>query len=187
MVWQCLLAGRARTLGHCGSRRQPIGWTFARQALCFVVMAAWMTGCNYGSSTADRSSPKPHLSGCPVTLANGSGPQGQPPSSDYYGNGFIWTNLWPDGIVRAKPSDIQPDGSIAMKFPWYRGVIGDLRVSGRRLDGVAPPLTASVPSGYGNTGFQSSGLIFPTAGCWQVTGRVGTHTLTFVTFVAQPS
>jgi hypothetical protein len=157
------------------------------KALFLMAVAMWMTGCNYDRSTVQQSSTKPSPGGCPVTLANGSGPPGQPPSSDYYGNGFIWTNLWPGGIVRAKPSDIQPDGSIAMKFPWYRGVIGDLRVSGRRLDGDALPLTANVPSGYGNTGFQSSGLIFPTAGCWQVIGRVGTHSLTFVTFVANPS
>jgi len=33
------------------------------------------------------------------------------------------------------------------------------------------------------TGFQSSGVYFPTEGCWEVSGRVGTTTLSFVTFV----
>jgi hypothetical protein len=33
------------------------------------------------------------------------------------------------------------------------------------------------------TGFQASGVQFPTEGCWEVTGTVGTTSLTFVTFV----
>ena len=41
-----------------------------------------------------------------------------------------------------------------------------------------------VPGGYGDTGFQVSGLKFPTAGCWQVAGTVGGKTLTFVVNVA---
>jgi hypothetical protein len=32
-------------------------------------------------------------------------------------------------------------------------------------------------------GFQASGVIFPTEGCWQVTGRAGRTAMTFVTFV----
>jgi len=40
-----------------------------------------------------------------------------------------------------------------------------------------------VPCCYGDAGFQASGVIFPTEGCWQVTGRVGTASLTFVTVV----
>jgi hypothetical protein len=47
-------------------------------------------------------------------------------------------------------------------------------------------LRADVPDGYGTTGFQVSGLIFPTGGCWEVTGRLGDASLTFVTFVIPP-
>jgi hypothetical protein len=57
-------------------------------------------------------------------------------------------------------------------------------VSGARSSAApGPPLTASVPSGYGDTGFQASGVYFPTEGCWQVTGKVASTSLTFVTFV----
>jgi hypothetical protein len=62
-------------------------------------------------------------------------------------------------------------------------VTGKLRIEGRRLDGPAPPLTADVPDGYGDAGFQASGIDFPTEGCWEVTGRVGSASLTFVTLV----
>jgi len=76
-------------------------------------------------------------------------------------------------------------GAVDMKFPWWRGpgVIGTLTVRGRRLDAAAPPLIARIPDGYGDAGFQATGLIFPTTGCWEVTGRAGSASLTFVTLV----
>jgi hypothetical protein len=70
-----------------------------------------------------------------------------------------------------------------MKFGWQRGSTGPLTIEGRRLDGDGPPLRAEVPSGYGPSGFQSSYIIFPTPGCWEVTGRVGDASVTFVTKV----
>ena len=42
---------------------------------------------------------------------------------------------------------------------------------------TATPAKASVTR---LTGFDASGVMFPTEGCWQVTGRVGPVTLTFV-------
>ena len=39
------------------------------------------------------------------------------------------------------------------------------------------------PDGYGLTGFQASGITFPTEGCWEISGTVGSATLTFVTYV----
>ncbi len=37
--------------------------------------------------------------------------------------------------------------------------------------------------GYGDTGFQATGVTFPREGCWLITGRVGRTSLTFITFV----
>ena len=70
-----------------------------------------------------------------------------------------------------------------MKFAWQRGVRGALRIEGRRLDSVAPPLRAHIPNGYGDIGFQATAIIFPTPGCWEVTGRVGNASVTFTTKV----
>jgi hypothetical protein len=42
---------------------------------------------------------------------------------------------------------------------------------------------ADVPDGYGDLGFQATGIHFPVEGCWKVTGTVGTTHLTFVTYV----
>jgi hypothetical protein len=107
-----------------------------------------------------------------------------------HGNGEIWTVLWPDGIVRLEqggPGEIRSDGSLVMKFPWWRGegVVGALQIEGKRLDAKAPPLRAEIPDGYGDTGFQASGLIFASEGCWQVTARAGQAELTIVTRVVQ--
>jgi hypothetical protein len=59
-------------------------------------------------------------------------------------------------------------------------VDGKLRIAGERLDARAAPLRAAVPDGYGPTGFQPTGLTFPTTGCWEVRARAGSARLTFV-------
>lgn len=141
-------------------------------------------GCVLSSgSTAAQAGSTP-AAGCPVTLPNGNPPPGGQPSGDYLGNGKLWTELWPEGVVLMTPSYTdKPGGPYSMKFPWWRGVMGQLTITGRRLDGNAPPLTASIPEGYGDTSFQATGIIFPTAGCWEVTGHAGDASLTFVTLV----
>ena len=107
-----------------------------------------------------------------------------------YGNELLATALWPDGKVIFKPGgpgSVLEDGALEMKFPWFwRGVEGKLTLEGRRLDGAAPPLRAFIPVNrmYGH-GFQPSSLIFPTPGCWEVTGRVGDASVTFVTQVVK--
>ena len=102
-----------------------------------------------------------------------------------YGNGSLWVGgLWPHGVVIMTRDDVGPDGRLGMKFGWYRLTSGYLTITGRRLDAPAPPASGlTFPGGYGLTGFNASGVLFPTEGCWQVTGRVGRAALTFVTFV----
>ena len=56
---------------------------------------------------------------------------------------------------------------------------GELRVVGQRLDGAAPKLRADVPSGYGNLDFEPVGLLFPSMGCWKVTGSIGDKRLVY--------
>jgi len=106
-------------------------------------------------------------------------------SDSAYGNGSLWVGgLWPNGVVILTQDEVGPDGRLSMKFGWYRLTSGYLTLTGRRLDASAPPASGlTFPGGYGLTGFNASGVIFPTEGCWQVTGRVGRVTLTFVTFV----
>lgn len=123
---------------------------------------------------------------CPVTDANGSMPPGDTiPSSTHHGNGKLWVELWPDGITIIPSDQIRPDGKLAMKYPWWRAVTGRLVITGRRLDAESPPLEAVIPEGYGETGFQASGLIFPSEGCWEIIGEAAGATLKFVTLVVK--
>jgi len=117
---------------------------------------------------------------CPITHPNGSKPPGPMFGAEPHGNGSIWVGLWNANVV---VWDAERDGSVSAKFGWWRGVAGRLRIDGHRLDAQASPLTAHVPDGYGESGFQSTGITFPTEGCWRVTGRVGEASLTFVTLV----
>jgi hypothetical protein len=92
------------------------------------------------------------------------------------------------GIVEV-PNDphIGPDGSVnEMKWAWYRFVPGELTINGQRLDAPDDPLVAWIPDGYGETGFQVSGLTFPSAGCWEITGTLNDSRLTFVVLVVLP-
>jgi hypothetical protein len=137
-------------------------------------------------SKTSAASPQPiDLPACPVTAPNGNTPPGETPAPEYHGNGALFTVLWPEGNIVMGPQNVEPDGSLSMKFVWWRGVKGLLTIEGRRLDAEAPPLRADIPDGYGDSGIQSSALIFPTEGCWEVTGRVGDATLTFVTRVTK--
>ncbi len=125
------------------------------------------------------------LPACPVTAPNGSTPPGEAYAPEHHGNGALFTVLWPEGNILMGPHNVEPDGSLSMKFVWWRGVKGKLTIEGRRLDAAAPPLRADIPDGYGDSGIQASALIFPTEGCWEVTGRVGDAALTFVTRVTK--
>jgi hypothetical protein len=146
-----------------------------RTAIGVLLLVADCAPCaDQTQSTAPKST------ACSVTL---------PPSGgERYGNDALQAGLWPGGKVIFKPGGpgaVLADGALSMKFWWWRLRPGHLTFQGRRLDAPAPPLRASVPDGYGDTGFQATALIFPTVGCWEVTGRLGDDSLTFVTLVEQ--
>lgn len=143
-------------------------------------------------AAGSRQSVAPRTVGqaCPVTAPNNLTPPGEAPDKGSLerggnlGNGRLWTVLWPRGLVLVPRDDIGPDGSLEMKFPWWRGprVHGALHIHGyETASGL--PVRASIPGGYGDTGFQASGIVFPGAGCYEITGEAAGATLTFVTLV----
>jgi hypothetical protein len=122
---------------------------------------------------------------CPVTQPNGAPPpEGEAPDGNWLGNGRLWTVLWRKGMVVVPLDAVEPDGGLGMKFPWWRApaVHGVLHITGHELT-LGFPVRADVPDGYGDTGFQASGIVFPVEGCYQVTGEAGGARLTFVTMV----
>lgn len=149
-------------------------------AACVIALAA-SSACQAGANTAADAP----ASACPVTLPNGQRFTDEPAGGNH-GNEYLVVALSPGGVVVFTPNGPGSrlrDGSLVMKFWWWRRVRGTLTIEGRRLDAPAAPLRSSIPAGYGGRGFQASGLIFPAPGCWEVTGRVGSGSLTFVTRV----
>jgi hypothetical protein len=164
--------------------------------ICFACLVAngVLTGCTPISASNGVSPLVPtntHLqpsavAACPVSQSRWLKPpedaavQGPPAYSNYYVNEdySIWvTTRWSSGdsdTLRAEPDGI--------KVGWYRPAGAKLEITGRRLDGEAPPLRAEVPCCY-PTRFQASGLYFPTAGCWEVTARAADSELVFVVWV----
>jgi hypothetical protein len=126
-----------------------------------------------------------------TTTARATRPPASVPRSFDYGNARIAVALNPPNgklVAGRLPrggyrAEIEKDGSIDAKYGWWRSrARPKLRISGRRLEAPAPPLRASIPDGY-DRGFQATGIVFPTTGCWRVTGRVGTATLSFTVLV----
>jgi hypothetical protein len=155
-------------------------------AAALVVVSAVLAG----ASTQDAFT---KFQSCPVTKPNGKTAPGQTRETmggQWYGNSDMWTLLWRDGTVKVihpgGPGEVLEDGSLSMKFPWWlgSGASGKLTITGKRLDAPAGPLRARIPPGYGPH-FQATALIFPTEGCWEVTGKAGDASLTFVTRVVK--
>jgi hypothetical protein len=141
-----------------------------RHQLVFCALAVCIVGSTAASAAEGFT--------CPVTLVNDG-------KGGHYQNEALKVGLWPNGKVTFRPNgpgQMAEDGSLAMKFWWWRLKPGALKIEGRRLDADAPPLRARIPDGYPR-GFQSTALIFPTVGCWEVTGHLGEEQLTFVTLV----
>jgi hypothetical protein len=133
-----------------------------------------------GSAEADETP----SSECRATAAVRAEPP-RDPNADPFGSGPWYVNadrtIWAGwDAVRMRA------GKKGNKVLWIRPSGTQLTVSGRRLDGNAQPMKPTIPCCY-PTGFQASGLAFPTEGCWEITAVAGTSQLTFVTKVGPES
>ncbi len=124
--------------------------------------------------------------GCQVTEPEWAKPDedaavdGAPAFGYYYINPdrSIWASAWWSDEAKYHLRS----GEEGNKMGWFRPAGAELEITGRRLDGEAPELTAEFPCCY-PTRFQASGLYFPTEGCWEVTARAEESVLTFVVWV----
>jgi hypothetical protein len=138
---------------------------------------------------------------CPVTLPSAVPftPPGEPkmgPShnSFWVGTEKLWTSLGKSGEVwgwwpRA-PGEPVLTAKIfwgSVDFDYHRKEDYDLQVTGRRLDGDAPPLVVDKVT---NALFvphvaMLTGVYVPTPGCWEITGDYKGQKLSFVVWLYQ--
>lgn len=86
----------------------------------------------------------------------------------WYGKEVLWVSL-PDPSYHPEKG---PDG-YSMKVGWWRLAEGPLTVEATRVgSGTTATMVPHIPSGYGLTGFQASGLNFSETGCWHVTATL---------------
>jgi hypothetical protein len=165
-----------------------------RLALVLALLCGPLTACGGGSTASTGTAARPaktvaaRITGCPVTIPNGSTPPGEQPSSGHHGNGALWSALPPDGKIVATREFVLPDGSMQIKFPWWgsRRAGPHLRISGSSLDLPGGLTRSSITDGFtGAPHFWASRITFPTEGCWRVTGTAGRASLTFVVFVSK--
>lgn len=110
-----------------------------------------------------------------------------PSKSGYFENDSLGVTLPAKFIFRpGGPGFVGADGALGMKVGWKRKKKGHLQISGRRIDASAPPARAYIFD-YGDTEFQPTYLVFPTPGCWEITGEVSGGRLTFVALVEKVS
>jgi len=99
-------------------------------------------------------------------------------NTNWAGGEGIWVVLPPDGVVNWGSS---AHGS---KFGLFVAGSGSVTATARRIGAPTPPgVTADIGTpeqGYGPPGFIASGITFPADGCWEVTYRVASRSLTFV-------
>jgi hypothetical protein len=114
---------------------------------------------------------------CPVSKTISAEPA-KDPNADRFGFGPWYVNagrtIWVRGAFQAS--------GVGNKTMWIRPAGTELVVEGQRLDAPAPPLRVRIPCCY-PTGFQVTGMYFPTPGCWEVNARSGASDLRFVTDV----
>jgi hypothetical protein len=141
-----------------------------RLHVSFLLLGIFLSAC---SGTEPCSVTEPAW----VLPPEDSAVQNAPAFGYYYVNedSSIWASAWwtgqEDYPLRA--------GGEGNKVGWFRPVGAELEITGKRLDGSAPPLEAHVPCCY-PTRFQATGIYFPTEGCWEVTAKAGDSELSFV-------
>ena len=127
---------------------------------------------------------------CPVTAPNGRGipaVEGGSPGGNHGDGAHLATSLWAEGSIAFKPGGpgcVASDGSLLMKWPWWRGVRGKVSVRGRSLEGKPGTVKAAILP-YGEMGFQPSALVLPGPGCWEVTAEVAKASISFVVLAEQ--
>ena len=113
--------------------------------------------------------------------------------SFWFGTDRLWTVLPADGTWKGLGHYTPSDPTFRQKLFWWRQGYDwrtepqpKLTVTGRRLDAQAAPLMSERANNVtSEPAAMVVGINFPTLGCWEITGRYGDDTLTFVVWLAK--
>lgn len=138
---------------------------------------------------------------CPVVKP--SEPPFLPPAP-YPSDGLVWIGspkLWTDiprsGTWRGLPHYTPEDTGFRQKLLWWSKGYDwrtesppELRITGKRLDGPASPLSTDPHANAGWTNdrdhpFMVTGIFIPTLGCWKITGHYRGEELSYVVWVSK--
>jgi hypothetical protein len=164
------------------ARRARVVFTVPPLTAARYALAYWCSGCLPARQGLGlHASPKlritvPVVNGCPTTEANAHRPLGALPAWsgwNYHGNGKLFVLLRSDGTLVTNPL-----GGYKMRWAANQGVSGAFTVRYRMLDPPSAPVTARTGTLNGSDSTMSQMRFEP--GCWQITGRLGDVSLSFV-------
>jgi hypothetical protein len=144
----------------------------------FLSLIFLLIGCTTGVPN-DPASPCPVTESLWIKPPQDAAVQNEPDFGYYFVNddsSILASAQW---TMDEEYRRVREDG---VKVGWFRPEGAELMIAGRRLDGGTPVLDAHIPCCY-PTRFQSSGLFFPTEGCWEVTAKAGDSELSFIVWI----
>lgn len=167
-----------------------------------VLRLAMLISLLASTTVCQQNSPEQHPVApvtCPVTLPPavpftppGEQKMGPSDNSFWLGTEKLWTSLPKSGEVwgwgpRA-PGEPDLTAKIfwgSVDFDYHRKEDYDLKVTGRRLDGDAPPLVVDKVTNalFVPNAAMLTGVYVPTPGCWEITGDYKGHKLSFVVWL----
>src|SRR5713101_4132241 len=136
---------------------------------------------------------------CPVTKASDHPfippwpyPKEPYPGGSWFGTDRLWISLPEDGTWRGLGHYTPTDPSFRQKMQWWRQGYDyhtepkpKLKLTGKRLDAQAPPLTAEANNVVGRLPSMMVGINIPTLGCWEITGHYEDDALTFIVWLSK--
>ena len=152
------------------------------------------------TAMGQQNSPQPRPvapASCPVTRAPAVlfTPPRMPEIYDgefWFGTKRLWTAMLKSGTVCGWAPREPGNADLTAKIFWYsvdydrhREGNANLKVTGRRLDGDAPPLIANRTTNALGDPYDAmlTGVYMPTPGCWEVTGDYKGQKLSFVVWL----
>ena len=167
--------------------------------LVLLISLVALTARGQQNSPQQPSAPRESVppASCPVTVPPADpftppGPYELGEKSFWLGTEKLWTALPKSGAVWGwRPRGPgQPDltaktfwGSV--NFNWKTEYPPELKVTGKRLDGGAPPLMANRATNAfpGPAAAMLVGVYVPAHGCWEITGEYKGEKLSFVVWI----